>query len=170
MFILHVVVSNTDRMMPSTGCLCIDPGVCILQTACQLYTIGGGPFFAGSAADSAGDTKIGSHMKRHAGTSEFVLTKTLKEQRRALPVYSVRQAFLDLLREHQIIVVVGETGSGKTTQLTQYLRAEGYGRSGMIGCTQPRRVAAMSVAHRVAEEVGCECGQEVCFHRFPTSR
>jgi HrpA-like RNA helicase len=102
-------------------------------------------------------------MKRNAGKSEFARTRTMKEQRRALPVYSVRQAFLDLLREHQIVVVVGETGSGKTTQLTQYLRGEGYARSGMIGCTQPRRVAAMSVAHRVAEEVGCECGQEECF-------
>ena len=100
-------------------------------------------------------------MKRHAGTSEFAKTRTLKEQRRALPVYSVKQGLLDLLREHQIIVVVGETGSGKTTQLTQYLREEGYGRQGLIGCTQPRRVAAMSVAHRVGEEVGCECGQEV---------
>lgn len=100
-------------------------------------------------------------MKRHGGTSEFAKTKTLKEQRRALPVYSVKQGLLDLLREHQIIVVVGETGSGKTTQLTQYLKEEGYGRQGLIGCTQPRRVAAMSVAHRVAEEVGCECGQEV---------
>ena len=90
-------------------------------------------------------------MKRHEGASEFAKSKTLAQQRRALPVFSVRQDFLDLLREHQIIVVVGETGSGKTTQLTQYLREAGYSRSGLIGCTQPRRVAAMSVAHRVAD-------------------
>ena len=100
-------------------------------------------------------------MKRGSAVSEFAQTKTLKQQRRALPVFSVRRDFLDLLREHQIIVVVGETGSGKTTQLTQYLREEGYCRSGLIGCTQPRRVAAMSVAHRVADEVGCECGKAV---------
>ena len=100
-------------------------------------------------------------MKRGVGVSAFAQTRTIAQQRRALPVYGVRREFLDLLREHQIIVVVGETGSGKTTQLTQYLREEGYTRTGLIGCTQPRRVAAMSVAHRVAEEVGCECGQEV---------
>ena len=57
--------------------------------------------------------------------------------------------------------MVGETGSGKTTQLTQYLLEEGYGKVGMIGCTQPRRVAAMSVAKRVSEEVGCKLGTTV---------
>ena len=56
-----------------------------------------------------------------------------------------------------MVVVVGETGSGKTTQLAQYLYEEGYGDHGMIGCTQPRRVAAMSVAKRVAEEMGVRC-------------
>jgi len=56
-----------------------------------------------------------------------------------------------------VVVVVGETGSGKTTQLAQYLYEEGYGDHGMIGCTQPRRVAAMSVAKRVAEEMGVRC-------------
>jgi ATP-dependent RNA helicase DHX8/PRP22 len=50
-------------------------------------------------------------------------------------------------------VVIGETGSGKTTQMTQYLAEAGYTSRGKIGCTQPRRVAAMSVAKRVAEEV-----------------
>lgn len=49
----------------------------------------------------------------------------------------------------------------KTTQLTQYLLEEGYGRTGMIGCTQPRRVAAMSVAKRVSEEFGCALGEEI---------
>jgi pre-mRNA-splicing factor ATP-dependent RNA helicase DHX38/PRP16 len=56
---------------------------------------------------------------------------------------------------------VGETGSGKTTQMTQYLYEEGYHRRGVIGCTQPRRVAATSVAKRVAEEMGVELGKEV---------
>jgi pre-mRNA-splicing factor ATP-dependent RNA helicase DHX38/PRP16 len=57
--------------------------------------------------------------------------------------------------------VVGETGSGKTTQMTQYLHEDGYTSLGLIGCTQPRRVAAMSVAKRVSEEMGVELGQEV---------
>src|SRR5712672_3539554 len=63
--------------------------------------------------------------------------------------------------QHQILVVVGDTGSGKTTQMVQYLAESGYADKGKIGCTQPRRVAAMSVAKRVAEEVGCRLGQEV---------
>jgi pre-mRNA-splicing factor ATP-dependent RNA helicase DHX38/PRP16 len=65
------------------------------------------------------------------------------------------------VRDNSIIVIVGETGSGKTTQLTQYLLEDGYGKMGMIGCTQPRRVAAMSVAKRVSEEQGCKLGEEV---------
>jgi pre-mRNA-splicing factor ATP-dependent RNA helicase DHX38/PRP16 len=51
------------------------------------------------------------------------------------------------------VIVVGETGSGKTTQLAQFLYEDGYAQFGMIGCTQPRRVAAMSVAKRVSEEM-----------------
>jgi pre-mRNA-splicing factor ATP-dependent RNA helicase DHX38/PRP16 len=52
-----------------------------------------------------------------------------------------------------VIVVVGETGSGKTTQLAQFLYEDGYCEHGIVGCTQPRRVAAMSVAKRVSEEM-----------------
>lgn len=60
-----------------------------------------------------------------------------------------------------MVIIVGETGSGKTTQLTQYLHEDGYSRYGMIGCTQPRRVAAMSVAKRVSDEMGTHLGEEV---------
>lgn len=60
-----------------------------------------------------------------------------------------------------MLIVVGETGSGKTTQIPQYLEEVGYGKLGRIGCTQPRRVAAMSVAARVAEEKACKLGREV---------
>lgn len=63
--------------------------------------------------------------------------------------------------DNQILIVIGETGSGKTTQITQYLAEAGYTTTGKIGCTQPRRVAAMSVAKRVSEEFGCRLGQEV---------
>jgi pre-mRNA-splicing factor ATP-dependent RNA helicase DHX38/PRP16 len=59
------------------------------------------------------------------------------------PAYSVRDSLLQTIRENNIVIVVGETGSGKTTQLTQYLMEEGYTEFGIVGCTQPRRVAAM---------------------------
>ena len=57
---------------------------------------------------------------------------------------------------YSVVIVVGETGSGKTTQLAQFLYEDGYCQYGLVGCTQPRRVAAMSVAKRVSEEM------EVC--------
>ena len=86
---------------------------------------------------------------------------SIKQQRESLPVFNFRSQLIQAIKDNQIMIVVGETGSGKTTQLTQYLAEAGFGDRGMIGCTQPRRVAAMSVAKRVAEEVGCEVGAEV---------
>jgi len=86
---------------------------------------------------------------------------SIKEQRESLPVFKFRKQLLDAVKENQLLIVVGDTGSGKTTQLTQYLAEGGFANTGMIGCTQPRRVAAMSVAKRVAEEVGCKLGEEV---------
>lgn len=86
---------------------------------------------------------------------------TIKQQRESLPVFAFREQLIKAVKENQIMIVVGETGSGKTTQLTQYLAEAGFANEGVIGCTQPRRVAAMSVAKRVSEEVGCELGQEV---------
>lgn len=86
---------------------------------------------------------------------------SIKQQRESLPVYKFRKQLLQAVKENQLMIVVGDTGSGKTTQLTQYLAEGGFANNGMIGCTQPRRVAAMSVAKRVAEEFGCQLGQEV---------
>ncbi|KAL5594119.1 hypothetical protein BROUX41_001165 [Berkeleyomyces rouxiae] len=86
---------------------------------------------------------------------------SIKQQRETLPVYQFRPQLITAVKENQILIVVGETGSGKTTQLTQYLAEAGFADAGMVGCTQPRRVAAMSVAKRVAEEVGCRLGEEV---------
>lgn len=69
---------------------------------------------------------------------------------------------MEAIRENQVLVVIGETGSGKTTQMTQYLIEEGLCEKGKkVACTQPRRPAATSVAKRVSEEMGVRLGQEV---------
>lgn len=88
--------------------------------------------------------------------------KSIDETRKLLPIYAWRQRFLDAVEQYQVLIIVGETGSGKTTQLPQYLHEAGYTKGGLkVGCTQPRRVAAMSVAARVAEEMGVKVGNEV---------
>lgn len=109
------------------------------------------------------DNAFSKHMKQMKSQpqSTFAKSKTIQEQRQYLPVYAVRKQLLEVIHDHQMVVIVGETGSGKTTQLTQYLHEEGYTDYGMVGCTQPRRVAAMSVAKRVAEEMDVELGEEV---------
>lgn len=78
-----------------------------------------------------------------------------------LPIYKYKEQLLDLIDKNQIIVLVGETGCGKTTQLPQYLHEAGYTKTGVVGCTQPRRVAAMSVAARVSVEMEVKLGHEV---------
>ena len=83
------------------------------------------------------------------------------EARKQLPVFAYREDFLRALQEHKVMVLVGETGSGKTTQIPQYLHEAGWSELGCIGCTQPRRVAAMSVAARVASEMNVKLGHEV---------
>ncbi|OAP63979.1 hypothetical protein AYL99_03206 [Fonsecaea erecta] len=88
--------------------------------------------------------------------------KSIEETRKSLPIYQFRDQIIEAVKEHQVLIIVGETGSGKTTQLPQYLHEAGFTKGGMkIGCTQPRRVAAMSVAARVAEEMGKRLGNEV---------
>ena len=107
------------------------------------------------------ENSYNGNMGDATGSSLFSQTKTIQEQREYLPIFSVREELLSVIRENQVTIIVGETGSGKTTQLTQYLYEEGYAKDGLIGCTQPRRVAASSVAKRVAEEKGVKLGEEV---------
>nr|XP_023024315.1 pre-mRNA-splicing factor ATP-dependent RNA helicase PRP16 isoform X1 [Leptinotarsa decemlineata] len=112
--------------------------------------------------DYKADHKFAEHMKETGGaSSDFARKKSITEQRRYLPAFAVRQELLNIIRENSVVIIVGETGSGKTTQLTQYLHEDGYSKYGMIGCTQPRRVAAMSVAKRVSDEMGTQLGDEV---------
>lgn len=86
----------------------------------------------------------------------------LYKKRITLPVFEYQADFMRLLNEHQSIVLVGETGSGKTTQIPQWCVefALTKGKKG-VACTQPRRVAAMSVAQRVSEEMDVGLGEEV---------
>ncbi|XP_068697159.1 pre-mRNA-splicing factor ATP-dependent RNA helicase DHX16-like [Montipora foliosa] len=87
---------------------------------------------------------------------------TIEETQQSLPVYPYKGELIQAIRDHQIIIIEGETGSGKTTQIPQYLHQAGFTKNKMkIGCTQPRRVAAMSVAARVSEEMGTKLGNEV---------
>ncbi|PWN39059.1 P-loop containing nucleoside triphosphate hydrolase protein [Ceraceosorus guamensis] len=96
-----------------------------------------------------------------ATTFGKVTSLSIQEQRQSLPIFKLRQELIQAIKDNQVLIVVGDTGSGKTTQMCQYLAEEGFADRGKIGCTQPRRVAAVSVAKRVAEEVGCRVGQEV---------
>jgi len=84
------------------------------------------------------------------------------DTRKTLPVYEFRDNFLKIVAQNQVTVLVGETGSGKTTQIPQFLVYAGYCKGGkQVACTQPRRVAAMSVAKRVSEEMDVRLGEEV---------
>ncbi|KAK9866336.1 hypothetical protein WJX84_010224 [Apatococcus fuscideae] len=83
-------------------------------------------------------------------------------KRKGLPVWQARDDFIKMLNQSQTTILVGETGSGKTTQIAQFIAEAGYTRNQKkVACTQPRRVAAMSVARRVAEEMDVVLGEEV---------
>lgn len=94
-------------------------------------------------------------------TNKLSAFEKIQRDRKTLPVYRYRERILELVRDNQVIVLVGQTGSGKTTQIPQYLHEIGYTKFGKIGVTQPRRVAAMSVATRVSQEMGTKLGHEV---------
>jgi ATP-dependent helicase HrpA len=78
-----------------------------------------------------------------------------------LPILERKDEIIAALKKNPVIVVTGETGSGKTTQIPKFCIEAGRGRTGMIACTQPRRIAAIAVARRIAEEMGEEVGRSV---------
>ncbi|KAK2071871.1 hypothetical protein P8C59_006261 [Phyllachora maydis] len=110
-------------------------------------------------AEAAEDYQVNAWTGHSHSTQYFNILKT----RRDLPVHKQRQEFLDMYHNSQILVFVGETGSGKTTQIPQYVLYDElpHLNKKLIACTQPRRVAAMSVAQRVANELDVELGEEV---------
>lgn len=84
------------------------------------------------------------------------------DKRTGLPVWQAKDDFIKMVQNHQTTILVGETGSGKTTQIPQFMVETGCTVNGkMVACTQPRRVAAMSVARRVADEMDVSLGEEV---------
>lgn len=121
---------------------------CRKHTVCptQMYFSRSAPFFASLTGGT--DT---SPCRREA----------LEAERRQLPVWGARDALLAEVRANRALVVIGETGSGKTTQIPRMLMEAGLARGGMVACTQPRRVAAITVARRVAEEMGVVVGGTV---------
>jgi ATP-dependent RNA helicase DHX8/PRP22 len=86
---------------------------------------------------------------------------TARSNSETLPIAASRSRIVDMVRSNQIVVITGDTGSGKSTQLGKYLHQAGFSSNGMIAVTQPRRIGAVSVAKRVAEEMAVPLGQEV---------
>ncbi|MGD0275513.1 MAG: AAA family ATPase, partial [Syntrophales bacterium] len=78
-----------------------------------------------------------------------------------LPITAKHGDILEAVRHHPVVIITGETGSGKTTQIPKMCLELKRGKRGIIGCTQPRRVAALTVAHRIAEELGEDIGKTV---------
>lgn len=101
-------------------------------------------------------------LNPHTGRPFSQRYQTILTVRKKLPVWEQRDEFFDMMKKHQTLVLVGETGSGKTTQIPSMMLETGVARGKrMVACTQPRRVAAMSVSKRVSEELDVELGEEV---------
>ena len=125
---------------------------------------------------STGDKGKASEARRHAPHRKAAQGEATRERAAAaraavtvptitfppdLPVSARREDIAAAIRDHQVVIVAGETGSGKTTQIPKIVLELGRGRAGQIGHTQPRRIAARSVAERIAEELGTELGDIV---------
>ncbi|MGH8173982.1 MAG: ATP-dependent RNA helicase HrpA [Rhodanobacteraceae bacterium] len=106
------------------------------------------------------ETDVAASAARRAARQARVPEIRIDE---SLPIAARSDEIIETIRAHQVVVLAGETGSGKTTQLPKLCLAAGRGAAGMIGCTQPRRIAARAVARRVAGELGTQVGDLVGF-------
>ncbi|XP_020268965.1 pre-mRNA-splicing factor ATP-dependent RNA helicase DEAH10 [Asparagus officinalis] len=116
-----------------------------------------------SNAQAQNQNKGGNFTSGDHRTQNLLARKQwIAQQRKSLPIAAVEKRLVDEVRKNDTLIIVGETGSGKTTQLPQFLCNSGFCHDGLlIGITQPRRVAAVTVAKRVAEECNVELGQKV---------
>ncbi|CAD1809228.1 ATP-dependent RNA helicase DHR1 [Candida parapsilosis] len=111
-------------------------------------------------SDEEGYIPIDNDMNREAFVVEVQRSDKVQQQRVLLPVYAEEHRIMEAIYHHDCVILCGETGSGKTTQVPQFLYEAGFGNHGnkshpgMIGVTQPRRVAAVSMAERVGNELG----------------
>ncbi|KAN0066232.1 hypothetical protein ACQY0O_000326 [Thecaphora frezii] len=116
----------------------------------------------GSSVDRSTETEGSFDPGLSSSLAAQSATLGIHDARINLPIFKQKQQLLYMVEKHPVVVVVGQTGSGKTTQLPQFLMEAGWASFGhQIACTQPRRVAATSVAARVAQEVGTILGEEV---------
>lgn len=102
----------------------------------------------------------------HYDMVQTIQTKFVRECNRlhiALPIYARRSDVIETILSHQVTILVGETGSGKSTQVVQYLYDAGVANDGLIVCTQPRKVAAISLAKHICKEMQIEVGSDVGF-------
>ena len=104
---------------------------------------------------------VDDHYDPYDPESRLRRKRKLEDERKSLPIALSRERLMQELEARETVIIVGETGSGKTTQIPQYVHEVGLAAGGMVACTQPRRVAAVSVARRVAEETGTELGDLV---------
>jgi len=118
-----------------------------------------------AAAREAFESRLRESVQRREARAARLPQATVDP---ALPIAGKAEEIVALIRAHQVVVVAGETGSGKTTQLPKLCLQAGRGAAGLIGCTQPRRIAARTVARRVAEElqvpIGGTVGYQVRFN------
>ncbi|WLF77461.1 putative ATP-dependent RNA helicase DHR1 [Lodderomyces elongisporus] len=112
------------------------------------------------SSDEEGYIPVNKNLKRDAFVVDVQRSDEIQQQRIGLPVFAEEHRIMEAVYHHDCIILCGETGSGKTTQVPQFLYEAGFGNkdnklySGMIGITQPRRVAAVSMAKRVGQELG----------------